>query len=91
MSPGSKIAYRFGDFVLVPRDKQLLRDGMPVGLTPKVFDALLLLVESRGHLVEKQELMNRLWPESFVQEDSLAQAISPSFARVSVMGMRIWN
>ena len=76
MSPGSKIAYRFGDFVLVPRDKQLLRDGMPVGLTPKVFDALLLLVESRGHLVEKQELMNRLWPESFVQEDSLAQAIS---------------
>jgi DNA-binding winged helix-turn-helix (wHTH) protein/tetratricopeptide (TPR) repeat protein len=76
MAPGPNFAYHFGHFLLVPSDKQLLREGMPVALSPKVFDALLLLVEGCGHLVEKQEFINRLWPESFVQEDSLAQTIS---------------
>ena len=76
MLPASKLAYRFADFLLVPSDKQLLRDGQPVALAPKLFDALLLLVEGGGHLVEKQELIDRLWPGTFVQEDSLAQAIS---------------
>jgi DNA-binding winged helix-turn-helix (wHTH) protein/tetratricopeptide (TPR) repeat protein len=76
MSTESKFGYHFGNFLLVPGDKQLLRDCKPVALTPKVFDVLLLLVEGCGHLVEKQELINQLWPESFVQEDSLTQIIS---------------
>jgi DNA-binding winged helix-turn-helix (wHTH) protein/tetratricopeptide (TPR) repeat protein len=74
--PASKRAYRFADFLLVPSDKQLLRDGQPVALAPKLFDALLLLVEGGGYLVEKQELIDRLWPGTFVQEDSLAQIMS---------------
>jgi DNA-binding winged helix-turn-helix (wHTH) protein/tetratricopeptide (TPR) repeat protein len=74
--PASKRAYRFADFLLVPSDKRLLHDGQPVALAPKLFDALLLMVEGGGHLVEKQELIDRLWPGTFVQEDSLAQIMS---------------
>jgi DNA-binding winged helix-turn-helix (wHTH) protein/tetratricopeptide (TPR) repeat protein len=74
--PVSKLAYRFADFVLVPGENQLMRDGRPVTLPPKLFDALVLLVENAGHLVDKQTLMDRLWPGTFVQEDSLAQTIS---------------
>jgi TolB-like protein/Flp pilus assembly protein TadD len=74
--PASNRAYRFADFLLVPSDKRLLRDGQPVALAPKLFDALLLMVEGGGHLVEKQELIDRLWPGTFVQEDSLAQIMS---------------
>lgn len=74
--PTSKRAYRFADFLLVPSDKRLLHDGQPVALAPKLFDALLLMVEGGGHLVEKQELIDRLWPGTFVQEDSLAQIMS---------------
>jgi DNA-binding winged helix-turn-helix (wHTH) protein len=76
MLPASKRAYRFADFLLLPSDKQLLRHGQPVALAPKLFDALLLIVEGGGHLVEKQELIDRLWPGTFVQEDSLAQIMS---------------
>jgi DNA-binding winged helix-turn-helix (wHTH) protein/tetratricopeptide (TPR) repeat protein len=76
MPTGSKFGYQFGNFLLVPGDKQLLHDCKPVALAPKVFDVLLLLAEDSGHLVEKQDLINQLWPESFVQEDSLAQIIS---------------
>jgi TolB-like protein/Flp pilus assembly protein TadD len=74
--PASKRAYRFADFLLIPSDKRLFRDGQPVALAPKLFDALLLMVEGGGHLVEKQELIDRLWPATFVQEDSLAQIMS---------------
>jgi DNA-binding winged helix-turn-helix (wHTH) protein len=66
MLPASKRAYRFADFLLIPSDKRLLRDGQPVALAPKMFDALLLMVEGGGHLVEKQELIDRLWPGTFV-------------------------
>jgi DNA-binding winged helix-turn-helix (wHTH) protein len=76
MLPASKRAYRFADFLLVPSDKRLLRNGQPVALAPKLFDALLLMVETGGHLVGKQELIERLWPGTFVQEDSLAQIMS---------------
>ena len=68
--------YEFGDFRLDPTDKVLLRRGMPVPLTPKAFDTLLILVENSGHLVEKNEFMKRLWPDTFVEEVALAQNIS---------------
>jgi DNA-binding winged helix-turn-helix (wHTH) protein/tetratricopeptide (TPR) repeat protein len=71
-----QIAYKFGDFLLNPSDKRLLRDGKPVALPPKVFDTLLLLVESHAHLVEKDDLLKRLWPDSFVEEVALAHCIS---------------
>ena len=68
--------YKFGCFCLRPSEKQLLRDAKPVPLAPKVYDTLLLLLESQGRLLEKSELLNRLWPGSFVEEVSLAHAIS---------------
>ena len=70
------VAYKFGCFCLHPSEKQLLREGKPVPLAPKVYDTLLLLLESQGRLLEKSELLNRLWPGSFVEEVSLAHAIS---------------
>jgi TolB-like protein/Flp pilus assembly protein TadD len=54
----------------------LLRDGQRVSLTPKAFETLLLLVEGRGDLLSKEQLMNALWPESFVEEANLAQQIA---------------
>ena len=68
--------YEFGPFKLVPAEKQLLRDGGSVSLTPKSFDLLLVLVENAGHLVEKGELMNRVWPDSFVEEANLSVKMS---------------
>jgi Tol biopolymer transport system component/DNA-binding winged helix-turn-helix (wHTH) protein len=76
MQPHSKTVYSFGDFRLDPSDRLLLCNGEPVPLTPKVLDALILLVENAGHLVEKDEFMKRLWPDSFVGDDALAQNIS---------------
>lgn len=70
------VAYKFGCFCLLPAEKQLLREGKPVPLAPKSYDTLLLLLESHGHLVEKNELLNRLWPDSVVEEVGLAHAIS---------------
>ena len=70
------VAYKFGCFCLRPAEKQLLREGMSVPLAPKVYDTLLLLLQSQGRLVEKNEFLNRLWPDSFVQEVGLAHAIS---------------
>lgn len=53
-----------------------MRDGETIPLTPKAFDMLLSLVENSGRLLEKEELMRTLWPDSFVEEGSLAQNIS---------------
>jgi eukaryotic-like serine/threonine-protein kinase len=63
--------YRFGDFTVDTHQKVLLRLGRPMPLTPKVFDTLLILVEQSGRIVEKEELMTRLWPDSFVEEANL--------------------
>jgi DNA-binding winged helix-turn-helix (wHTH) protein/Tol biopolymer transport system component len=76
MSQSTKHVYAFGDFLLDPTERSLVHNGEPVALTPKVFDALLLLVENAGHLVEKDEFMRRLWPDTFVGDDTLAQNIS---------------
>ncbi len=68
--------YEFGPFLLIPAERQLLRDNEPVSLTPKSFDLLVVLVESCGHLIEKGELMKRIWPDSFVEEANLSVNIS---------------
>ena len=69
-------AFVFGDFRLDPSDCKLLSSGEPIALTPKAFDLLLLLIENRGRLVEKETLMKRLWPDAFVDEANLANNIS---------------
>ena len=67
--------YEFGPFLLDPDEKVLLRSGSVVSLTPKAFDTLAVLVARNGHLVEKDELIKLLWPDSFVEENSLSQNV----------------
>ncbi len=76
MSKNRKHFYEFGPFRIDVAERTLLgRDGV-ISLTPKAFDTLLLLVENSGHVLGKQELMEKVWPESFVEENNLAQNIS---------------
>lgn len=72
MSSLTNHLYRFGEFVVDTDQRVLLRDGKPVSLTPKVFDTLLILVESSGRIVEKEEIKKRLWPDTFVEEANIA-------------------
>jgi len=71
--PEGKHLYEFGPFRLDPAERSLLRDGKAVALTPKAFELLVLLVENRGHLLKKEELIERVWPNTFVEEANLAQ------------------
>jgi DNA-binding winged helix-turn-helix (wHTH) protein/TolB-like protein/Flp pilus assembly protein TadD len=68
--------YEFGRFRLDTSERVLLRDLDPVPLTPKVFDILLALVERGGHIVEKNDLMKKVWPNTFVEEGNLTQNVS---------------
>ena len=68
--------YEFGPFRLIPEERQLLREGQLVQLTPKSFDLLVVLVENSGHLLDKGELMKRIWPDSFVEEANLSVKMS---------------
>ncbi|MGB5035977.1 MAG: transcriptional regulator, partial [Blastocatellia bacterium] len=54
----------------------LLRGGEPVALTPKVFETLVYLVEHRGKVLSKDELMSAIWPDTVVEENNLGQNIS---------------
>ncbi len=76
MSSGLRVAYKFGDYCLIPADKQLLRGAVSVPLPPKAFDTLAMLVENQGRLVQKDEFLKRVWQDSFVEEVALAHAIS---------------
>ncbi|HYL11379.1 MAG TPA: winged helix-turn-helix domain-containing protein [Candidatus Acidoferrales bacterium] len=68
--------YQFGEFRLDAAGKVLFRGEKRIPLTPKVMDTLLLLVESSGNVVDKDELMKRVWPDTFVEEISLTRNIS---------------
>lgn len=68
--------YDFGPFRLDPVKRQLLREGEPVRLPSKAFEILLVLIEANGQVLEKSELMERGWPDSFVEEGILAVNIS---------------
>jgi two-component SAPR family response regulator len=68
--------YEFGSFRVDAEERKLLKDGHPVPLTPKAFEVLLLLVESSGHVVETDELINRVWADSFVEEVNLKVTVS---------------
>src|SRR5262249_44353609 len=69
-------SYEFGRFRLKAAERILLREGELVPLTPKVFDILLMLVENSGQVVAKDDLMKRVWPNTFVEEGNLTQNIS---------------
>jgi DNA-binding winged helix-turn-helix (wHTH) protein len=67
--------YEFGPFRLEPNERRLLRGDEIVALTPKAFDTLHLLVKNSGHLLEKDELIRMLWPDTFVEEGSLSNNV----------------
>lgn len=68
-------AYTFGPFRLEPRKRLLARDGVPVPLTPKAFDLLVAVVERRERVVDKEEALRLLWPDTVVEEANLTQNV----------------
>lgn len=67
---------RFGVCIYEPATRRLIRDGTPVELSPKAFDLLGLLLESRPRILGKDELRDRLWPKTFVGDTSLAKLVA---------------
>jgi Tol biopolymer transport system component/DNA-binding winged helix-turn-helix (wHTH) protein len=67
--------FNFGNFTLDLEKRVLLRDGEPVPLTPKAFDTLALLVRRSGHVVGKDELLDEIWADAFVEESTIAQNV----------------
>jgi DNA-binding winged helix-turn-helix (wHTH) protein len=76
MSDPGSISFFFGAFRLLPEERSVARDGELIALTPKEFDTLASLVEANGRVVGKDELMSRVWPDSYVGDGSLARNIS---------------
>ena len=73
--PSERLA--FGDFVLERSQRRVLRhDGAAVDLTPRLFDALLFFVEHPGELLDKDRLMQAIWPGLVVEENNLSQVVS---------------
>ena len=76
MSLIQKEIYEFGPFTVDPVERVAFRDGKPLILTPKVFDTLLCLVRNRGRVLTKDEILQEVWPDTFVEEVNLAVNIS---------------
>ncbi|HEU4873866.1 MAG TPA: alpha/beta fold hydrolase [Pyrinomonadaceae bacterium] len=68
--------YLFDEFRVDVSERILFKGNREVPLTPKVFDTLLVLLENSSHVLTKKELMQQVWPDSFVEENNLAQNIS---------------
>ena len=68
--------YQFGPYQLDPAKRLLIRNGTTLAIAPKTFDLLQTLVEGRGRVFTKKELMSALWPDSFVEEANLTFQIS---------------
>jgi eukaryotic-like serine/threonine-protein kinase len=76
MSPEIKALYEFGKFRCDPGERLLLCEGKPVSLSPKSFEVLVVLIQNNGRLLTKDELMQQVWPDSFVEESNLTVNIS---------------
>jgi DNA-binding winged helix-turn-helix (wHTH) protein/TolB-like protein len=72
----STLFYTFGPFRLDITKRLLLQDGEPIHLVPKAFDTLLVLVENQGCVIDKTKLIEKVWPDSFVEEINLTVYIS---------------
>src|SRR5215216_2827660 len=76
MEEQSRHFYDFGRFRVNVAERVLLRERDVVPLTPKVFEILLTLVQNSGQVISKDDLMKRVWPDTFVEEGNLTQNIS---------------
>src|SRR5688572_11695172 len=72
MSSPPQSFYEFGPFQLDPLRPRLTRAGEIVPLTPKALELLLALIQQGGKVVEKDDLMQRVWPDTFVEESNLS-------------------
>ena len=72
----AQVLYEFDKFRLNPAEQLLLCDDKPVPLTPKAFQILCVLLQSKGRLLDKDDLIKRVWPNSFVEEANLSVNIS---------------
>jgi DNA-binding winged helix-turn-helix (wHTH) protein len=68
--------FEFGRFRLDRTERFLFQDGAAIPLSPRLFDTLLVLVENRGHVVQKNDLMQKVWNDVAVEENNLTQSIS---------------
>src|SRR5579859_5170776 len=71
----AKHIFEFGSFRLDTEEKVLMRDGQAVPIPPKDLETLLVLVERAGHIVQKDELMERVWPGVFIEEGNLSRRV----------------
>lgn len=69
------LCYEFGPYQLDPTKRILTREGEGIPLTPKATDILIMLVKHAGQLVEKDELLKEVWPDTFVEEANLSQNV----------------
>src|SRR3954454_13716383 len=76
ITPQPRQIYVFGVFRIDVCQRVLFNEKGPVVLTPKAFDTLLVLVENSGQVIGKDELIKQVWPDSFVEDNNLAQNIS---------------
>ena len=75
MSSLASSLYAFGEFRVDVQNRMLRRGEESIALTPKAFELLLLLIQHRGEVVSKDELMRTMWPDSFVEESNLTQTV----------------
>ena len=75
MNKASRL-FEFGSFQLDVGERVLRRGEEVVQLTPKVFDLLIVMVENPGRLLEKEDLLKSLWPDTFVEEANLSVHVS---------------
>lgn len=68
--------YKFGNFLVDVEERSLLRNGVPVSIKPKAFEALLLLVEHKDQVISKERLMDAIWPEVDVEPNNVDQQIA---------------
>lgn len=76
MSKPESTLYEFGEFQLDASHRLLLRRGEPVAIAPKVYEVLLVLVETAGQSLCKEELLRRVWPDTVVEESNLTVSVS---------------
>ena len=72
MSKIQRELYEFGPFIIDAIERIVTRDGSPLPMTPKVFDTLLFFVRNHGRILTKDELLQKIWPGTFVAEVNLA-------------------
>ena len=73
--PHINVCYEFGPYSLDLSKRVLARDGETISLTPKATEILIMLVMKAGELVEKDELLREVWPDTFVEEVNLDDVI----------------